>query len=86
MTRRLSHIEAATLVETVFETAPDTEADNFMEVTVVGIDKIRAEADVESFLATLSDDIDPKSIRIINDVIDEDRSTDCVTISVYLEV
>lgn len=85
MIRRLTRIEAEMLVEIVFETTPDTEAMNFMEFSVLGIDKSQAQADVDSYLANLPDEIDPKSIRIINDVIDEDRSTDCVTISIHTE-
>lgn len=85
MTRRMTKAEAMDLFETTFETPADTDDMNFAEVTVLGTDTQRAQADIDSYLATLEDDIDPKSIRVIPDHIDGDPTADCVTITIFTE-
>lgn len=85
MMRRLTKAQALDLFETVFETPADTDDMNFAEVTVFGTDTQRAQADIESYLATLDDDMDQRSIRVIPDHIDDDPTSDCVTITIFTE-
>lgn len=85
MACRLTKAQALHLFETVFETPADEDDMNFAEVTVLGTDIQRAQSDIESYLAKLDDEIEPRSIRVIPDHIDDDPTADCVTITIFTE-
>jgi hypothetical protein len=73
MTRRLTRDEAVSMIEATFETEPEMAAD-IVEATVWNMTVDQAQADIDSFLAWIAQDIDPASIEVKPDHCDEDDS------------
>lgn len=76
---RLSTSEALEFLETTFNVSPDMMTCGLIEATVAGIDREQAQRDLESWLAIIAAPIDPDSITIMRDVV-EDSDMDAVSI------
>ena len=77
---RLTHAEATELLETAFNVTGD-DMGNTVSATLLDMDETRAWADVESYLAMIPREIDPSSIQIRGDMVDE--TIDAVTITIF---
>lgn len=84
MPRRLTNSEAIDMIETVFESSVDSATIGRVEATVGDMDLGRAKQDVESYLAMIPADIDPDTIHMTPDVLD-DSDVDCVHIIIRTE-
>lgn len=74
MTRRMTNDEALAMIETAFDTEPETISTGVVEVTVWNTTSDQAQCDIYSFLAWIAQDIDPTSIEVKPDHCDEDDS------------
>ncbi len=85
MTRRLHQVEALTLIADAWNSDPDSYTEGLVEATVVPLSVEQARADVDSYLARIDDQIDPDSIEIIADRL-EDSDLCATRIIIHLEV
>lgn len=79
MTRRMTQGEALDFIETAFNVGADGIAAGLVDVTVAGLDVDQAQTDLESYLAMVPGQIDPDSIQIHIDHV-EDSDMPCVKI------
>lgn len=79
MTRRMTQSEALDFIETAFNVGPDTITSGLVDAFVAGIDADQARTDLESYLAMVPAEIDPASINISPDRLD-DNDMSCVHI------
>lgn len=71
MTRRMTQQEALDFIETAFNCGPDGIAPGLIDATVAGIDVEQAQTDLESYLSIVPALIDPDSIQIHADRIED---------------
>lgn len=71
MTRRMTQDEALAFIETAFNVGPDGIADGLIDATVADMDVERAQTDLESYLSFVPAEIDPDSIEIHSDRMDD---------------
>lgn len=71
MTRRLYAHEALEVFETVFEVFPDSESETQMEGTIANAGITEAQTEIDFWLDMLGAQIDPQSIVLTPDHIDD---------------
>lgn len=69
--RRFYHHEAAEMIETIFEVCADNDAETQLEVTLANADLAQVRADVDFWTGMIGAAIDPDSIQITPDNIDD---------------
>lgn len=72
MTRRMTQGEALDFIETAFNVGPETITSGLVDAYIAGIDTDQARADLESYLAMVPAQIDPASIDINPDRLEDD--------------
>lgn len=85
MTRRLYPIEALTLLADAWNTDPDSYATGLIDAVVAPMSIDEARRDVDHFIDGLDDKIDPDSIEIIADRLD-DSDMEAVRVIIKTEV
>lgn len=71
MSRRMTTSEALEFIETAFNVGPDGIETGMIDATVADMDVERAQMDLESYLGIIAADIDPDSIQIVADRMDD---------------
>lgn len=69
--RRFYHHEAAEMIETIFEVCADQDEETQLEVTLANADLAQVRADVDFWTGMIGAAIDPDSIEITPDNIDD---------------
>jgi hypothetical protein len=82
--RRMTTSEATQLLEEAWNTAPDTAGSGLVEAYVLDVDVTDATSDVESYIASLPEMIDPDTVTITPDNI-EDWDVHCVRVAIKTE-
>lgn len=72
MTRRMTQSEALDFIETAFNVGADTISTGLVDAYIAGIDTDQARTDLESYLAMVPSEIDPASIEITPDRLEDD--------------
>lgn len=83
--RRLYPIEALTLLADAWNADPDSYTEGLVDVIVAPLSVEQARSDIDSYLARIDDEIDPDSIELIPDRLD-DCDLDAARILIRMEV